>query len=1084
MPSNLKRPFSETSSENLSQRPTKLSRLSKTLANIWGLGENVVQKIRKSIQEKSNLKQHTQSLEPLSSSSRSNIIQSPIKASELAEYYEKVKQENSKLYSQLHGKTKDTIEENVGLSSDAKSNTVNEFQPAESTQLDGSSISNVHSKTVDSALDSAKSQSENKAKSNSSAVIKASSRSHRLTFGIDPVERAQLIQLKRRMQADRYRRTREKYLRSHTQHLRHVTASSSHTSLVGAGANTKGKKSSLDQKLAGSVTETIDSIPKSKRNTRGIFTLQMAYNMPSDDESDGDSELSLPQTKPVASKLKFPANGKKSKFSIGEKKKHVLDQPESSKKIEEPKIKKHIDSPALKPTAAFSFGQHSNKSMPKVVPADSKKHHVSMEDMPDSGHPLMQSVPTAKAFTFSATPGGKKSIPAFSFGKKAESGVDSSTAKKPAFSFTPSVKPLNDASKNKPSMPAFSFAPKKEVENETNEKPSFTFGVKKEKNSAPAFGAKKEVTSAPAFSFGSKKGEEPVHTDKVPAFKFGAKPAPASDSNAAFSFGEKTDTDLSKSSKPAAFSFGSTRQPDKHEEKKEGATSSAFKFGQAAASTALPSKAGFSFNPSSQHEKKSEAGTTNELPKGPSKSDKSQPSSSSTTAFSFGNSGPSKVTDSKQPSTSSVPAFNFSSNAKSSAGSTAPAKFSFKPPNQNATGPASSSPAFSFNAKQQTAADVKASTSKPAFSFNPSVKPDSTKVETNSNGFAEPQNRKRVHINTSNNASNPPVFNLDASKISSVASGSNVSDKPASGTGSKTPGFTFGNPHASSGFGSAASSSFGASKSAVGAQSSFVPAAAKSNTGGGNINGASSNSKGSAFTFGTKPAANNDFTKNSSVPPSFGSSQNNAGSNSSSGFSSGFNFKQSSGFTAGGGFGQRASSNPPQSTTFGNTANGSSSVFGQNSKSGTGFGGFGTNTGSQPVPNAFGGSNNNNNNSNGGNAFGGNANSNNNSGSGMFNLNNNAFPSLPPSHIQQQQQPQQQQQNNQNGFGGFSGQGFGSSQNNPNASFNFNMSSTPDFNFAGNNANKDPSAIFSGPPVQPMPRRARRKLAPRPLRRH
>lgn len=116
MPSTLKRPFSETSSENLSQRPTKLSRLSKTLANIWGLGENVVQKIRKSIQQKSNLKQHTQSPEPLSSSSRSNIIQSPIKASELAEYYEKVKQENSKLYSQLHGKTKDTIEENAGLS--------------------------------------------------------------------------------------------------------------------------------------------------------------------------------------------------------------------------------------------------------------------------------------------------------------------------------------------------------------------------------------------------------------------------------------------------------------------------------------------------------------------------------------------------------------------------------------------------------------------------------------------------------------------------------------------------------------------------------------------------------------------------------------------------------------------------------------------------------------------------------------------------------------------------------------------------------------------------------------------------------
>ncbi|KAF6012153.1 hypothetical protein HII13_001726 [Brettanomyces bruxellensis] len=1019
MPSTLKRPFSETSSENLSQRPTKLSRLSKTLANIWGLGENVVQKIRKSIQEKSNLKQHTQSLEPLSSSSRSNIIQSPIKASELAEYYEKVKQENSKLYSQLHGKTKDTIEENAGLSSDAKSNTINEFQPAESTQLDGSSISNVHSKTFDSALDSAKSQSENKAKSNSSAVIKASSRSHRLTFGIDPVERAQLIQLKRRMQADRYRRTREKYLRSHTQHLRHVTASSSDTPLVGAGANTKGKKSSLDQKLAGSVTETIDSIPKSKRNTRGIFTLQMAYNMPSDDESDGDSELALPQTKPVASKLKFPANGKKSKFNIGEKKKHALDLPESSKKIEEPKIKKHIVSPALKPTAAFSFGQHSNKSMPKVVPADSKKHHASIEDMPDSGHHSMPSVPTAKAFTFSATPGGKKSVPAFSFGKKAESGVDSSTAKQPAFSFTPSVKPLNDASKNKPSMPAFSFAPKKEQGKETKEKPSFTFGVKKEENSAPAFGAKK-----------------------------------------------------------------STKQSDKHEEKKEGATSSAFKFGQAAASTTLPSKAAFSFNPSSQHEKKSEAGTTNELPKGPSKSDKSQPSSSSTTAFSFGNSGPSKVTDSKQPSTSPVPAFNFSSNAKSSAGLTAPAKFSFKPPNQNATGPASSSPAFSFNAKPQTAADGKASTSKPAFSFNSSVKPDSTKVETNANGFAEPQNRKRVHINTSNNASNPPVFNLDASKISSVASGGNVSDKPASGTGSKTPGFTFANPHASSGFGTATSSSFGASKPAVSAQSSFMPAAAKSNTGGGNINGASSNSKEPAFTFGTKPAANNDFTKNSSVPPSFGSSQNNAGSNSSSGFSSGFNFKQSSGFGAGGGFGQRASSNPPQSTTFGNSANGSSTVFGQNSKSGTGFGGFGTNAGNQPVPNAFGGSSNNNN-SNSGNAFGGNGSNNNNSGSGMFNLNNNAFPSLPPSHIQQQQQPQQQQQqNNQNGFGGFSGQGFGSSQNNPNASFNFNMSSTPDFNFAGNNANKDPSAIFSGPPVQPMPRRARRKLAPRPLRRH
>lgn len=1076
MSSNLKRAFSETSSDASSHRPTKLSRLSKTLVNIWELGEDMITRLRgRKIETNTGLKQYSPSTEPLSLSSRSNVIQSPIKASRLAEYYEKVKLENSKLVSQLQKQKNDTLNSETGTSSAVRSNITNEFQPAESTQLDGSNISNADSKTFDAALSSAKVSSDSKAKLDGTAVIKAPLYSHRLTFGIDPAERAQFIQLKRRIQADRYQRTRHKYLQSHTQHLVHAssTISSINPHYVNTSVNTIDKDSAFEQKVPSNALGTIDSIPKSKRNTRGIFTLQMAYNIPSDDESDADSELSLPQAKPVASKLKFLASGRKSKFSIGEKKKPLTKTVSVDKDSNEQKNKKHTDSVALKPTAAFTFGSH--KQTPKLAFVSSEmeeKHASSALSTSGSKETSISSVPSAKTSLFSSTKSSeaKKSVPAFSFTKKTENDIESATTTKPAFSFSPSV---NNAKEKIPVKPAFSLAPKNN---------------KKEGESMPAFSfeTKKDTASAPAFSFGGKntdKTEKPSHSENAPTFNFAAKSETSlsNDSKHGFSFAKDTHTNSNENDKPAAFSFSSKKQPQTNKDIEKKSTVSAFKFGQPATSSTVPSKPAFSFNSPAKQKMKVENKTTNELPKGPSQKDETQ--SSSTTVFSFGHAEPQKVTESKSTittaaaattassSSSSVPAFNFSSNAKPLNNSSASSGFSFKPPKQAAAANSTSiTPAFSFNAKAQNVTGSKAPDSKPAFSFNTPAKSDSTKVETNSNGFSEPQDRKRVR----NSSAAPAVFNMDASKISSAASSSNLTGKSTSGNGSSTRGFTFGGSQASTGFGSASSPAFSAPKAPGSVQATF---ATKNST----SNNDTNTSKTPAFTFGGKSSIGNDPARNGSVPPSFGSSQNNSGLSASSGFSSGFNFKQPSGFnTTANGFGQRSNSNPPQGTAFKSNTNNTSSVFGQNSKGGSGFGGFGTNAGNQQGQNAFGAGNNN----NGNNTFGGNNNDNNSSGSGMFNLNNNAFPSLPPSHIQQSQQAQPQQNSQQNGFGGFNGQGFGASQNNPNPSFNFNMSSTPNFNFAGNNANKDPSAIFSGPPVQPMPRRARRKLAPHPLRRH
>lgn len=943
-----------------------------------------------------------------------------VTARQLAEFYEQVKAKNN---SQMVQNTSNILG--------------SEPRPAESTGVEEDSIGPEIQKTAlatSSFLHSKESEFVTAQPDTHSVIVQEKSiPPPPLTFGIDPLRRSKLIALKRRMKADRYQRNRTRYLQEHTKNLVHTryVRSTKNPKYINTAVNTRESSSQLLRSTSRNVRTKLSSIPASKRNTNGLFMLSMAYSVP-DDDDETPPVSSLPQMKPASAKLKFSSNQRKT--TIG----------------------------ALKPRQVVT-----KKEKTPVA----KKEHVKVKPVESAEKPLE---PTA-AFKFATTTGDMKPPTSSSFSFNIPS--------KPSAS-SKSTKASKPAETAKPAVPSFSFNPSG-PKSEKSKVPSFSFGKAPEKK-APTFNTEKKEpakSGAPVFSFGKPVSQPKKAEVKQPtlAASFGAK----QDSSAKVPvFGSKSGSNASTFSfKPSA--------PAKSDSTSESAKSvplfgskgaPVFNMTQTKASDGISSK------------------TSIPAFKAPAKSSTNfKTHTKNAPAFSFGNPPPKlpkadvKSSNPQAESTKpTAPAFSFKfggdqgkkEQAKSSATSSAAPAFTFgQPKNSQKTAPVK--PAFSFNTSSGPASKPMKPASKPTFTFG---KPIEGAKADNTPLFVEPSRKRTRNTDSgSKDAKKQPAFNFGGNSAPSKPQANAPVFKMDS---SKVTSSLNNNTGSNSGF------NFGAKSSTTFGNNSAPTTSVKKNSSGSNNN-----------------TNNNNGTN--SRPKSFpttGSNKTGFGGSTFGQSSQGNGFKPASSF-----IGKAGTSSAGNGFKFGgnNGFNTGSTGFGSGAKTApsSGFGGFGS-------------SNNNGNNSNNNNA----------NGHKMFNLSGN-FPVMPASHLQGQQNGMQNGMQNggfnfggrnnggfnngsngSNEFGGFNGamnggmsgngmNGNDMNRNGMNSGMNgngmnsttpatnpmnmnsgngngFHFNPTPNFNFAGNDANKDPASIFSGPPAQPVPRRRRKMIAPHPLRRH
>ncbi|ESW97790.1 hypothetical protein KL918_003169 [Ogataea parapolymorpha] len=635
MESSLKRVFSAT--PDPSARPSKLKKITSSILNIFQRPKDASFDTSGSQPSRPNT-----SIAPNLSLNHDSFRSqsSPITARQLEQYYESIKRENNMLSSRLRD--------------------ADESLKAESTSLGDETVLNG---TARSPVPPA--AAKRKVSASASHPPAKQPKKPTTSFSIDPIERAQLIVLKRRMQQDKYRKSRMAYLRDHTRNLVHT---SSNTSARSRYVDTSVETIEHAPELA-TKTTSVQKIPKERLNQHGIFKAVLDY-----DDDEDEPEVKKVEVKPLTEKIKFAP--KKDVQFAPERLATSFDTATKPKFVPEKKPEQPLESAPLKPTPAFTFTDKKQTESPtfSLQPADSKpKSADSKPDVPSfslsngSSAPSVslpstagkneEEEPKRKKFTFGSKPDdSSKPAPAFSF---------STDSQKPLFSFSkPEQQPIQkpeekDHAESKPSS-AFSFGAKPADSAEKPALPSFSFGSQtkpavEEKREAKS---QEEAKSAPsaAFSFGTKA--------QTPAFSF-SKPAEESAKPAAptFSFSSK-----SEPSKPESAKI----EPAKPEEPAKKPETPAFSFGAKPAET-----------------------TQN----------KDEPTKPATPSFSFGSKPTEQATQSAE---TAKPAFNFSSN---SFGAQQAEKEEQKPTESKPFSFGATKPAFSFGSQPSQSAAAPASSS-------------------------------------------------------------------------------------------------------------------------------------------------------------------------------------------------------------------------------------------------------------------------------------------------------------------------------------------------------------------------------------
>lgn len=996
----MKRVHSDSFDDHLSIG-SKLRKLKSKLFSVLGKNDDI--HIEKASSVNNNELDEKRESTPINASFFNNS-QGPITARQLQEYYKSLQLENSMLTENLNNTNEKAVKDMSG-----------EWKNAESTNIDLSDNQKDSKSNEIIVLDDEENDDVDIKDSKYEIELPESLESLPYFHQPDPLERANLIQLKRMMELEKYRRYRLNYLREHTRHL-----------------NKKGVESNKQSK----VTKTYKlpkptDVPSDRRNKSGIFNLSMLDEVPDNVETD---EVKPIDNNPVK-KLKFTdTKSEAANFDISDKPRSFKPAPvltknektsESKKNDIVPKtsqqatkVEKSTISVDEKPSVGFSFGSLKNKdtklmkhSLETVVDADALNDPSMEVKKPFSFAPSAPStaLPTSTEKESNATSMfGQNTASASLFApKNATSATDGAGASL----FETAMK-----EKSKEDKPAFSFG--KPVEKDSISVPKFSFGKstdteKKSESEKPSFSFEKPLES------NAKRSHDDISTDAPKAFNFGA-PAKSEElsvskptSTTTSLFGKKDESKPSESNGTKAFSFGNVAAPKTAETPK-------FSFGKAATPETL------SLENKATIESDSKKDNNSNFAFSALKSD-DKPS----TSFSFGKSA--VPSDDK----SQKPAFNFSFNKPdtvdegkatkptlttlgtntpvlSATNASEPAKFNFatKTDNKDPAGSTqpneSTKPAFSFGENKLPGfGSTASSVTTPGASLSPAPVQNTIPAI----GFSSATSTNPIVPQTAFNTSGGEV-KKDAPKFNFGLNNSLNKPSESNGTAAETKAnetTTVGNMFS---FNSNAFPSLDEAK-----QKAL------------SIN---QNQSAPAFKFGenaNKPSA----PVSSGFGAGFGNANNsfNGSVNNNTSFSFGNN-NSSSGFGA----------SNSQAVGFGGNANNNTGFGGNNAGFGAGNTGFGgSNTGFGGNNTAFGGNNTGFGSTNGG--FGGSSAGMN--ANGINNMNANTNNGL----------------NANNGFtvnNNNSGFSFGGSG--PSSGVN-SRASTPNFNFTGSQGqNVDPSAVF------------------------
>lgn len=954
-------------------------------------------------------------------SSFQNNSQNQITAKQLEEYYNSLKREHEMLADELnHPSVKNSLS-SVELNSKS-----NNWNNAESTNIEPETNKTDDNGNANNAEDNQIILFDENKSDSKMGMDKDLDDLFPMYSQPDPLERANLVQLKKMMELEKYRRYRLSYLREHTRHLKKQS-------------NTKTAKNIKKDKMS-KYSKNIDlkKLPANRKNTAGTFGISLLDTV-NDEEPDADN-LIKPIDNDVVSKLKFPGTkNTASSFDISTKPRSF--NPELEKPIIKNddiiKSKTEIESVEIKrnaPKIGFNLD-----SKPKIEDVAAKAS-VSIDDVPSI------------AFNFAAQSKdtSKEAKPAFSFGSSNPTETKEEESKTP-FNFGKNTKVpvvletipdrdgLNDPKMNflkKPEdsrpltetgnikIPSF-FDSKPKAEKSFSLNISKPSTEEKKEGSKLAFSLnppKPNITSndesrpKPTFSFGTPATSESL---SVPKLSLGAgsekpteKSAPAFTFNSSTTSTEKKPDGKEKSAIPA-FNFNSTTSAKLE---LAGVSSSVspekpkFSFGLPAKPEDKSGSKSFNFGGETKTRKNDDAkpifGSLNIKPAdskpafggfGAAAAEKKDDSTSA-----FGGFG---ATTEKKPEETKSAFGNFGSTTENKP----PTTFSFTKPSEEKKDEATSKPAFSFGGSTGSEPVVfgkpDSTVSKPVISFGGNSVPNGTadnKIEnkltpgkfdfgknTSSNEFAVPDANKTMTTTGS--------FNFNKSSTTpaqpSIAFGNNSSTnsevKPAAPTTSFSFGGNNGNASPASVFGASPTpSSTAVAKPAFGGSSTTPSSSA--------FGGFGANNSSSGFEQNNNSSGFGQNNNIATTAPSDASTQ-----------------------TAGKIFSFNSSAFPsldsvPKATGFGSTAP-SNFNFNANNNSSNNNGGFGA-----------------------GSSFGSNGisnNSNNANNGGMFGMNNN--------------------NNNNNNAGGNSGFNFGSGP----SSAATSRASTPNFNFTGK-TNVDPSTVF------------------------
>lgn len=1000
---------------------------------------------------------------------------SPITARQLQEYYNSLRLQNEQLFENLNSNDQDhKTNGNSDSNNNLKSTELNRVG-SEKTKENTAPLNDKNEIVLIDETASIISKGQTNSDSDDASQ-----------FGIppiylhpDPLERANLVQLKKLMELEKYRRYRLNYLREHSRHLKHGDVKKA-SKMMKKGSSKFAKK--LDLK----------SIPETRRNKSGTFGISLLDTVPDD-----EPETVKPIDTNTVSKLKFnDTKNESANFDVPSKLRSFNPTSEATTEMPEDNTTKPVggEEPTKNAFKSNNVGDKSFEDQPSGAftfkpLASQEKSGINQEaeslSFAKPSTAVTNEMTKSKPLSFGGLGGVHSPVAvieadtepkAKSSLMEKDAGIDSTNPKEiePFLSAQehPFVKDLKNGSAsidNKPSLfgskdenkpTAFSFNPppsnalSSDIERK-DEKPSFSFNASTKKSgleekpslftpSSANDSTKTKVSSTPAFTFGSSSKvqdiKEPSSTSgfsfgqsvSVPKLNFGlqasAEKKQPPNSSVALTSGSK----LNFGAKPQPLttekeeiSRGSLPLTNSSENDKKGDSKTTFSFGTTSAiNPEVPaSKPQFNFSPGTSSDS-----TAPKLAFGAGSTDVSAAANGSSkpaTTFNFGVASTS-INTPKDAETKPATTFNFGSAQKPSP------ELNGDNPQSKGDRPAASS--IPFKPKL---------TSGTLFDANPESKPNSTfsfGENKNSSEFSVPDGKRKQLAPADPKSS----FNFTSSTFSTNTTQPNsavaVGDKPSASAASgfsfssnantSNAPITFGGPNASKTFDTKTPGGFGSW----------------------GLNKNTSTPNGNpGFSFGT-PGSNNNQSNNLA--------QNSTNSNQTPGKLFSFNsskFPSINELSKPTGF---ATSQPAQSASLQNNSNGFNFAGNTNTTNnmlgaGVGGNGFGMNinNGLNSSSTAFGTVMNPNNSVTGG--FGmNNSNSNNNGGfGGVSNNSQNGF-----------------------NFGGNSGPGSAATS----------RSTTPNINFAGPTSNMNPAAIFNNTNLTPDQQQQisnRRKIYPRSRRR-